>query len=201
MAAFSTAFNDSFEVWYLHYKSQIGRHLTFPYFIFSIKNRVLNAGKHQRKSYSEPHGTDFIEGGSVGLSVSLVSISLPVQLGNTGGSSGLTHCLPVAALAALLCFVHINIKHVFQLDLFHPRRPSRSLWLLPCLTPLPTAFQSAVEHPPWSSQALHLAHPWSPACGEMDALQHPVENSSSADRFSVFSSNIWCSEFPSKSLL
>lgn len=118
-----------------------------------------------------------------------------------GGSSGLTHRLPVAALAALLCFVHINIKHVFQLDLFHPRRPSRSLWLLPCLTPLPTTSQSAVGHSPWSSQALHLAHPWSPTCGGMAVFQRPVESSPSTDRFSVFSSNIWCSEFPSKSLL
>lgn len=43
----------------------------------------------------------------------------PSHVGDTGGSSGLAHCLPEAAL---LCFVHINIKHVFQLDLFHARR-------------------------------------------------------------------------------
>lgn len=46
----------------------------------------------------------------------------PSHAGDTGGSSGLAHCLPEASLAALLCFVHINIKHAFQLDLFHPRR-------------------------------------------------------------------------------
>lgn len=97
----------------------------------------------------------------------------------------------MAALAPLLFCSHSTC---------FPRRPRRLLWLLPCLTPRPTASQSALEHP-WSTQVPHLAHPWSPACGGMAAHQYPVESSSSTDRFSVFSSNIWCSVFPSKSSL
>jgi len=62
-----------------------------------------------------------------------------------------------AALAALPCFVCINSKNIFQLDLFHPRWPS-TLPVTPSLsqTASHSILLSAVERLPPSSQALHL---------------------------------------------
>lgn len=111
--------------------------------------------------------------------------------------------LPIAFLWLpwLLCCLLFTLI-LNMIDLFHPRRPSRPLWLLPCLRQLPTASHSLQ----WSIllQAVRFCTclcRWSPTCGEMAPLQHPVESSSWADRSSVFSSNVWCSVFPTKSSL
>lgn len=131
------------------------------------------------------------------------SVSLLTRLEDAGGSSGRTHCLPAAsaALVALLCFVRIHSKNIFQLHLFHPRWPSTLLVTPPLSqTASHSILLSAVKCSPPSSQALHLWR-WSQTWGKADKVQHHTENSSSVDRLSVFSSNIWCSVFPRKSSL
>lgn len=129
-------------------------------------------------------------------------ISLSAGLGDTGGGSGCSHCLSTAAavLAALLGFVRIDNKDIFQLNLFHPRWPS-TLLVTPFLSQ--TASDSillfAVKRPP-QGLCTSLWH-WSQTWGETTVFQHHRENSCSVDRLPVFSSNNWCSVFPSKSSL
>lgn len=116
----------------------------------------------------------------------------PNPAGYAGGGSGHIHCLPApsAALAALLCLVCINSKNVFQLNLFHPRWPST--WLVsPPLSQI-------TSHSTLLSEATSPPPSWSQTWGETAAVQYCMENSSSIDRLSVFSLNIWCSVFPSK---